>query len=184
MYVNTRATSIRDIMALNATSDPILIRARRQVMTQVSVTALTGIMSLGWTFVSETLSQNFHSMALTGSLTYIAYPSRKRHTTIPSKREKLTGGRSIVADVTSKRQNDQDRGNGIYSSIRIWQSLLQDPNEGITRSVIEGIVDVCHRKEHRNQEDQAHHSINPKTPDHSRGYCESCISGLFCHVSR
>src|SRR5271154_3135535 len=50
MYVSMRETRLREMMALNATLDPILIRLSRMVIRQVTPTALAGTCSVGWTY--------------------------------------------------------------------------------------------------------------------------------------
>jgi hypothetical protein len=49
MYDERRATVPRDIMALKATDDPILIKERRETMTKLAHSAFKGTVNVGLT---------------------------------------------------------------------------------------------------------------------------------------
>lgn len=49
VYESMRATTWRDMMALKATDDPMLMRDRSSVNVHVSATAFAGICFVGWT---------------------------------------------------------------------------------------------------------------------------------------
>jgi hypothetical protein len=50
VYVSMRDTKLSEMMALKATSEPMLMSERATVKRDVTVTAFAGTWSLGWTF--------------------------------------------------------------------------------------------------------------------------------------
>ena len=50
-YEESNAAVPRDMMALKATEDPMLINERRETITRLTQSALSGTVKVGWTYI-------------------------------------------------------------------------------------------------------------------------------------
>ena len=83
-------------------------------------------------------------------------PSGEWEAAVAGEGEGLAGGGGVEADVASEGEDDQDCGDGFYTSGAVGESLFQHVDEGVAGGIVESVVDAGDSEEHGDQKNETH----------------------------
>lgn len=138
MYEVRREATPKEAIALKAAVEPMLIKDRRIVTTNETMTAFTGTFQPGFT-CSKPVSQSRSAGEARANnqkkeenkKAYMRQESRIRHSSISCKSKELAGGRGNIADGATNGQDDENRCHGRSATGAIGY-IVEDLNEWIS----------------------------------------------------
>jgi hypothetical protein len=168
-------------MALNATLEPILIRERRTVITNETITAFKGISHPGRTWrrsVNAFIKRRYGTFG-----TYMSKEARKWKSLVSSKSEHLARCGCNIGDAATNGQNDedscQDRCSGIGLSCN-----EEGLNERQHICVGEDGVHISQTETECDQHHETHRTVDDNSPHHCTRQCEGGVPDFLRHLQQ
>lgn len=148
MYEERREATPNEAMALKAAVEPMLIKDRRIVITNETMTAFTGTFQPGLT-CSKTVSC-YPWLWKAGAIptrgkertkTHMRQEIRKRHPSIPRKSKELARCRGNITDGAADGQDDENRCH-CRSSTSAVGHIVEDLDEWISSLSLQNPIDI------------------------------------------